>query len=530
MKNKKLFQTCMAGMLSAAMLMTSVPVMAAEFNDDPSSQGVIVAAEEQTEEQTEELFGAGVEEAEDFASESARAASEVAISSKYFPDSKFRAFVQTLDKDGSKGLSAAEIKAVTKMDISGKGIVKLNGIERFTSLKELNASNNKITSAGLTKNTALTELNLSGNKLTAIDLTKNTKLSYINLGKNSLKGTLNLSKCTGMVTLVCSNNALTKITMPSKGYLKKLDYIDVSHNKFTTQANAGLATISNTSLKALSEVNASYNSITSFNCSGFEGILDVSNNKITSFTGGSEGYQAAAIYLEGSGNTLSKTSSIDFATLGNRVPQRFSCNSAVKKKVAMVTPRLSVKVKTTLDEASVSFGSSSDYATYKLERKTGSGAFKTLKTWGEGEVDDPEFGDDGYVDKSVAANATYTYRLTATVKVQDRNQKDVSWSKYKDVTVKTLPGTMALTVKSSAKKAAAISWKAVSGASGYDVYYGTSKSKVTSKVVTGTTKLSVNKTKLVSGRTYYFRARAYRVVNGKKVYGAYSAVKSVKVK
>ncbi|MDO4274216.1 MAG: leucine-rich repeat domain-containing protein [Eubacteriales bacterium] len=530
MKNKKLFHACMAGMLSAAMLMTSVPVMAAEFDDDPSSQGVTVAAEVQTEEQKEEVFDAGVEEVEDFSSESARAASEIAIDSKNFPDSNFRTFVQTLDKDGSKGLSTAEIKAVTKMDVSGKGIAKLNGIERFTSLKELNASNNKIASVNLTKNTALTEIYLSGNKLTSIDLTKNTKLTYINLSKNSLKGTLNLSKCTAMVTLVCSNNALTKITMPSKTYLKKLDYIDVSHNKFTTQANAGLATISKSSLKALSDVNVSYNSITSFNCSGFEGILDVSNNKITTFTGGSEGYQAAAIYLEGSGNTLSKTSTVDFASLGNRVPQRFSCNSAVKKKIVMVSPRLTAKAKTTLDEISVSFGSTSDYASYKLERKTGSGAYKTLKTWSEGEVDDPEFGDDGYVDKSVAANTTYTYRLTATVKVQDRNQKDVSWSKAKEVTVKTIPGTMALTVKSSAKKVAAISWKAVSGASGYDVYYGTSKSKVTSKVVTGTTKLTVNKTKLTSGKTYYFRARAYRVVNGKKVYGAYSAVKSVKVK
>ena len=45
-----------------------------------------------------------------------------------------------------------------------------------------------------------------------------------------------------------------------------------------------------------------------------------------------------------------------------------------------------------------------------------------------------------------------------------------------------------------------------------------------------TTKLTANKTKLTSGKTYYFRARAYKMVGSAKVYTGYSAVKSVKVK
>ena len=39
----------------------------------------------------------------------------------------------------------------------------------------------------------------------------------------------------------------------------------------------------------------------------------------------------------------------------------------------------------------------------------------------------------------------------------------------------------------------------------------------------------VNK-KLKKGKRYYFKVRAYRTVNGKKVYSSYSAVKSVRVK
>lgn len=501
MKNKKLFRACMAGMLSAALLMTSVPAMAAEFGDDAAGEGITVPVETQED----ELFI--TEEAD--AEIAAKSASEVAINSTNFPDANFRSYVSsTLDTDKSKGLSSTEIKAVTNIDVSGKSIKNLKGIERFTALKELNASNNNLTS---------------------VDLTKNTKLTYVNVGKNSLK-TLNLSKCTGGLTyIICSNNALTTLTLPSVSYLKKLNFIDVSHNKFTSRKNAGLATISNSKLANLDEINASYNSITSFNCSGFEGILDLSNNKITTLSGGAEGYQAAAIYLEGSGNTLSKTSKVDFATLGNKVPQRFSCNSNAKSKIVMVTPRLTAKADANYTKITVAVGSTSDNASYKLERKVGSGSYATVRTWGEGDLDDPEFGDDGYVDTDVAPGKSYTYKLTATVSVQNRNQTPASWSASKSVTVKTVPATPAVTLKSSAKKTAAISWKAISGASGYEVYMGTSKSKVTTKIGTPT-KVSVTKKGLTSGKTYYFRVRAFRTINGKKVYGSYSTVKSVKIK
>lgn len=543
MKNKKILNAFMAGILSAAVLMTGTPALAAEFSDDAAAQemGADVqtqnlevegqaleeqtpAADEQGEaaeneapaadeqaEAVENLFEAedGEEEAEVFSSATMRASSGVAISATNFPDKNFRTYVSTLDTDKSKTLSTTEIKAVKKIDITGKKISNLKGIERFTYLTELYASNNS---------------------LKTVNLTKNTKLTYVNVSKNKLTGTLDLSKCTALVTIVCANNSLTKVTMPNVKYLKKLDFIDVSHNKFTTQANAGLGTISAVKLPDLSEINASYNSITSFNCSGFEGILDISNNKITSFTGGDEGFQAGAIYMEGSGNTLSKTSKVDFATLGNRVPQRFSCNAAVQKKVVMVAPRLTAKLQSGLNQINLSLGSSSDYASYKLERKEGSGSYRVLSIWHEGQLEDPEFGDDGYVDKDVAANKTYTYRLTATVNVQNKSQVSTPWSASKTVTVKTVPGKVNLTVKSTKKGVAAISWGKIASATGYDVYYGTSKSKQNLKVVAGTTKLSVNKTKLKSGTTYYFKARAYKSVNGKKVYGAYSSVKSVKVK
>ena len=71
-------------------------------------------------------------------------------------------------------------------------------------------------------------------------------------------------------------------------------------------------------------------------------------------------------------------------------------------------------------------------------------------------------------------------------------------------------------------------------ASGYKVTYSTSKkfTKKTTKTVTvkkqKTKKTSVKKLK--KGKTYYVKVAAYKTVNGKSVLGAYSAVKTVKVK
>jgi hypothetical protein len=95
-----------------------------------------------------------------------------------------------------------------------------------------------------------------------------------------------------------------------------------------------------------------------------------------------------------------------------------------------------------------------------------------------------------------------------------------------------LAKTTVKTAKSSKAKKATITWSKVTGADGYEVYQATSKSGTYSKVTTikkGST-VSYTKSSLKSGKTYYYKVRAYRNVNGKKVYGSYSAVKSVKVK
>ncbi len=83
----------------------------------------------------------------------------------------------------------------------------------------------------------------------------------------------------------------------------------------------------------------------------------------------------------------------------------------------------------------------------------------------------------------------------------------------------------------TSKKAVTISWKKVSS-SGYQIQYGTNKKFKKAKTVTVKKGKTTSKkiSKLKKGEKYYFRIRAYKTQNGKKVYGAWSSAKNIKVK
>ena len=72
-----------------------------------------------------------------------------------------------------------------------------------------------------------------------------------------------------------------------------------------------------------------------------------------------------------------------------------------------------------------------------------------------------------------------------------------------------------------------ITWNAVSGASGYEVYRATSKTGKYTKVYTAAAgKTSYINSGLTCGKTYYYKLRAYQVKSGKKTYSKYSEIAS----
>ena len=86
--------------------------------------------------------------------------------------------------------------------------------------------------------------------------------------------------------------------------------------------------------------------------------------------------------------------------------------------------------------------------------------------------------------------------------------------------------------KSTSKKKIKASWSKVGGASGYQVMWSTYKN-FSKNYKTKSVKakyLSKTVTTAQSKKTYYVRVRAYKTINGKKVYSPWSSTKKVKTK
>lgn len=133
-----------------------------------------------------------------------------------------------------------------------------------------------------------------------------------------------------------------------------------------------------------------------------------------------------------------------------------------------------------------------------------------------------------FTDTGLDTNTTYYYKVRPYRMIADK-KKYGSYSEI--VCAKPVLSKTTITVSSKSKKAT-IKWNKVLGASGYKVYSATSSNGTYSlkKTITSINTLSYTNTNLVSGKTYYYKVRAYRNVNGKVVYGPYSAVKSKKIK
>ena len=125
------------------------------------------------------------------------------------------------------------------------------------------------------------------------------------------------------------------------------------------------------------------------------------------------------------------------------------------------------------------------------------------------------------------AGTAYKYKVRAYTKDDGTILGDYS-AVFETATKCKAPKITKLT---STTGKATVKWSNVSGESGYQIYYSTKKDSGFKKVKSykaNTTKGS--KSKLKSGKKYYFKVRAYKKTDSGTVYSAWSAVKSVKIK
>ena len=85
-------------------------------------------------------------------------------------------------------------------------------------------------------------------------------------------------------------------------------------------------------------------------------------------------------------------------------------------------------------------------------------------------------------------------------------------------------------VETKGSKALKVAWQKNAKATGYQVRYSTSKSFDSYKTAKLTSKNTLSKTlkDLKKNKTYYVKVRAYKTVNGNKIYSAWSGKKSIK--
>ena len=127
-----------------------------------------------------------------------------------------------------------------------------------------------------------------------------------------------------------------------------------------------------------------------------------------------------------------------------------------------------------------------------------------------------------YLDKNAALGKTAYYKVTAV------NGNKTASSTIASATVLKTPAKVKVTAK---KKKVTVSFKKTAGANGYEIYRSNKKSKGYKKAAVLKGAKKVKKVfKSVKKGTYYYKVRAFKTVNGKKVYTGYGKAVKIKVK
>ena len=156
------------------------------------------------------------------------------------PDANFKANLvgnSTLNTNADTEIQVSEAQAFTGAILCESwSISDLTGIEAFTSLTELNCTDNSLTTIDLTANTMLTSLTCATNQLTNLNISANILLTNLNCTDNLLTG-LDVTTNTALTYLSIYTNSITSVDLSQNSALTNLwcmfnplTALDVSQN------------------------------------------------------------------------------------------------------------------------------------------------------------------------------------------------------------------------------------------------------------------------------------------------------------
>ena len=117
-----------------------------------------------------------------------------------FPDRALQIAVTEYDMDHNQVLNAEELENATIIDVTGKEVETLQGIEYLTGLTKLVCKNNQLTELDVSHNQKLEILDCGENQITKLDLSRNPELIELSCYENKLE-TLDVSSNTKLEKL-----------------------------------------------------------------------------------------------------------------------------------------------------------------------------------------------------------------------------------------------------------------------------------------------------------------------------------------
>ena len=130
----------------------------------------------------------------------------------------------------------------------------------------------------------------------------------------------------------------------------------------------------------------------------------------------------------------------------------------------------------------------------------------------------------GFTNAGLSSGLTYSYKVIAYRTVNGKNLYGKPSGAVSAVPVPSAPAS--LKAARSGSQSIAISWNAVKGASGYVVYRYNSAKKAYERLKV-TAALKTRDDGCSQNMTYYYKAAAFRTVNGKNIYGKPSGAAAV---
>lgn len=202
-----------------------------------------------------------------------RLGTDLDITDKFTDVAFLNAVRAVLGKGQEAAIYQSDVDEITTLDVNNKNIHRLDGIEYFTGLEQLDCSSNELTSLDVSENKKLKVLDCYANYFVSLDFSDNTELEVLDVSYDMELVFLDISKNTALKVLECNYSFLDTLDVSKNTELTKLicfscklERLDVSCNtklqKLKCKGNY-LTSLDISHNHALTYLDCSYNKMTS---------------------------------------------------------------------------------------------------------------------------------------------------------------------------------------------------------------------------------------------------------------------------